>query len=153
MTCDEYRKKFINEEMTAKEREAFEEHLKVCEGCKKFVEDYEKMRNLLRVRMDYTPSESLKKMVVGKIKRKKILKRVYSVLAPAMGVVVIGAFLMFKPIGTNEGVYARLAAFGVEKLKGNVSANATSTLSQMPTSNQGNDYDYMINMKYASDQF
>ncbi len=153
MTCDEYRKKFINEEMTAEEKEAFEKHLTVCEGCRKFVENYGKMKSLIKVRVDYTPSESLKGRVMGKIKKRRILKRAYTILAPTMAVMIIGTFLMFKPVGTNEGVYARLAAFGVEKLKSNTSSTATSVSSQVQTSGVNGDYGYMISMKYASDQF
>ncbi len=150
MTCDEYRRKFVNEELTSEEKEAFDEHLKRCESCRTFVQNYEKMKELMKARLDFKPSESLKGRVVSKVKRRKIIKRVYMLAAPTMGVLIVGAFLMFKPIGANQSLYAHLAAVGMEKLKGTPSASSTTL---MNVNKIASDYDYIVKIKYASDQF
>ncbi len=151
MNCNEYREKFINEELTPEEKKKFMEHLKECEGCRAFVEKYKKTQSFMRIRTDYIPSEELREKIVSNVRLKKTVKRLYAVVLPTAAMVVVGIFLLGKPFINGQNLYQRVALKGIEMLRTTSSATASSATPS--NAEVGEDYSYLVHIKNVSDQF
>ncbi len=143
MNCNEYREKFVHEEMSQEEREEFAEHIKHCLGCRRFVEKYNGARDFIKFRTEYVPSKFLEEKIVSKIKRKKSIKRLYKIVVPTTAVIIMGLFFVAKPLSGRQIMYEKVASAGIEMLSSN---HATQT-------NTNSDFSYLVKIKYASDQF
>jgi predicted anti-sigma-YlaC factor YlaD len=145
MNCNEYREKFIHEEMTPAEEKEFREHLKHCEGCRIFVEKYKNMRDLIKVRTDYVPSNELKTKIISRVKKRQTFKKLYKVSLLTGAIIVFGTFFVWKPFTSGQNMYQRVASTGIEML--NTHSATSSNVSK------NNDYSYLIHIKDVSDQF
>lgn len=143
MDCNEYREKFVHEEMSQKEREEFAEHIKRCSECRRFVEKYNDARDFIKFRTEYIPSRFLEEKIISKIKAKKSMRRLYEVAVPTVAVVIVGLFFVVKPLSGRQIMYEKVASTGIEMLSSN---HATQT-------NTNSDLGYLVKIKYASDQF
>ena len=143
MDCNEYREKFVHEEMSQKERKEFAEHIKHCSGCRSFVEKYNDARDFIKFRTEYIPSKFLEEKIISKIKAKKSIKRLYKVAVPTVAIMVVGLFFVIKPLSGRQIMYEKVASAGIEMLNSN---HATQT-------NTNSDFSYLVKIKYASDQF
>ncbi len=153
MDCNEYREKFINEEMTPEEKEAFIKHLKECEGCRAFVEKYKKMRDFMKIRTDYLPSNELRDKIVSTLNRKRTIKRLYTVTIPTAIIVIMGTFFVWKPLLGTQKLYQTMTSVGIQTLNNKKLFNAATSTNQDSTPTITNDYTYIVQIKSVSDQF
>ncbi len=143
MECKEYREKFIHEKLTESERDEFKEHLKDCAECRAFVENYNKMKEFMKVRTEFKSSGNLKSKIVSKVKFRNRTRLLFKIALPTAAVIVFGTFYVSNPFSANRVAYEKVASTGIKMLN---SSYAT------PVNSQSN-LDYLVKIKYASDQF
>ncbi|MGC8545341.1 anti-sigma factor family protein [Athalassotoga sp.] len=150
MRCEEFREKYINDEMTDQEKLQFEDHLKVCESCKIFVQNYQKIKDGLKLLYTFKPSKALEESVISKIHRKAVMKKglIFGLPgAAAVAVSMIMVFYVFSPAVNSNFAYEKAVSAGISLLKSE--PGTTLTYAQAGNSN----LDYLLKIKYVSDQF
>ncbi|BBJ27310.1 anti-sigma factor family protein [Athalassotoga saccharophila] len=148
MKCEEFREKFINEELSQEEKAQFEEHLKVCVSCRVFVQNYQKIKDGVKLLYTFKPSKALEEKIVSRIQRKEKIKKglIFGVPTAAVAVSVILAFYVFNPAVNSNFAYDKAASAGISLLKSE--PGTTLTYAQSNSS-----LDYLLKIKYVSDQF
>ncbi|GEM_PF-1365853 len=150
MKCEEFREKYINGEMTEQEKIQFEAHLKVCENCRTFVQNYQKIKDGLKLLYTFKPSKALEESVVSKIRRKEIMKKglIFGLPgAAAVAVSMIMVFYVFSPFSNSNFSYEKAVSAGISLLK----SEPGTTLTYAQTGNSN--LNYLLKIKYVSDQF
>lgn len=150
MRCEEFREKYVNDEMTDQERDQFEDHLKKCESCRVFVQNYQKIKDGLKLLYTFKPSKALEESVVSRIHRKAVMKKglIFGLPgAAAIAVSMIMVFYVFSPSVNSNFAYDKIVSTGVSLLK----SEPGTTLTYAQTGNSN--LDYLLKIKYVSDQF
>jgi|UniRef100_A0A7V3VSA7 predicted anti-sigma-YlaC factor YlaD len=150
MKCEEFREKFIHEELNELERVEFEEHLKKCESCRFFVNNYKKVKDSLKLLYTFKPSDELEENILYGIKKRIMLKKALIFGVPGIAAVAMSAFLAFyivTPAGKQDFAYDKAVSAGISLL--NSQPGTTLTYAKTTKSN----LDYLLNIKYVSDQF
>ncbi len=143
MECEDYREKFVHEELTEKEQSEFKEHLKNCAECRAFVKNYNQMREFIKLRTEFRASNILKNKIVSRVKFKNATKRIFRVALPTAALIVLGTFYTMSSFSTKDVMYEKVALSGIKMLNSNPATEVNS---------QSN-LDYLVKIKYASDQF
>lgn len=143
MECEDYREKYIHENLTKEEQAKFIEHLENCTECRTFVENYNQMKEFIRIRTEFRSSSNLKNKIVSRVKFKNTTKRIFKVALPVAVVVILSTFYVMSPFSARHVIYEKVASTGIEMLNSN-HATPVNSLSNL---------DYLVKIKYASDQF
>ncbi len=150
MKCEEFREKFVQGELDEFEKAQFDQHLKTCEGCRTFVQNYQKIKDSLKLLYNFKPSEKLRDNVIDDIRRRTMARKTLIFGLPgfaAAAVSVFFAFYIFSPVGKQSFAYDKAVSAGISMLK----SNSGITLSSAQSANSN--LDYLVKMKYVSDQF
>lgn len=150
MRCEEFRKKFVNDELNDLDKIKFEEHLKTCSSCRIFVQHYGRVKESLKLLYTFKPSNALGESVVSKIHKKEMMKKGLIFGLPgftAVAISMVMVFYVFSPSMNSNFAYDKVAAAGISLLKSQPST--TLTYAKTGSSN----LDYLLKIKYVSDQF
>ncbi len=143
MKCEDYREKYIHENLSEKEQAEFIDHLEKCAECRVFVENYNQMKEFIKIRTEFRSSSNLKNKIVSRVRLRNTTKRIFKVALPTAAVVVLGTFYVMNPFSARHVMYEKVASTGIEMLNSN-NATPANSLSNL---------DYLVKIKYASDQF
>lgn len=146
MRCESYREKFVNEELSGNERLEFEQHLKTCEDCRDFYQSYENMKDVIKLRYSFEPSNDLQSRIVKGIQRRENFKKMAKFAFPTAAVILFGTFYIVGGSLTGGGrLYEKAVSAGISMLNSDNAATSTYANSS--------NLSYLVKIKYASDQF
>lgn len=148
MKCEEFRRKFVNEELSENEKIQFEEHLKVCVSCRIFVHNYQRVKDGVKLLYTFKPSKALEEKIISAIRRKERIKKglIFGVPGAAVAVSILLAFYVFNPAANSNFAYDKAVSAGISLLKSQ--PGTTLTYAQ-----NNSNLDYLLKIKYVSDQF
>jgi len=150
MRCEEFREKYIHDEMTEEEKHQFEIHLKTCESCRVFVQNYQKIKDGIKLLYTFKPSKALEENVISKIRRKEMVKKGLIFGLPGVAAVAVSmmmVFYVFNPNVSSNFAYEKAVSAGISLLK----SEPGTTLTYAQTGNSN--LNYLLKIKYVSDQF
>ncbi len=150
MRCEEFREKYINDEMTEQEKYQFEVHLKTCENCRVFVQNYQKIKDGIKFLYTFKPSKALEESVISKIHRKEVMKKGLIFGLPGIAAIAVSmtmVFYVFSPAVNSNFAYEKAVSAGISLLK----SQPGTTLTYAQTGNSN--LNYLLKIKYVSDQF
>lgn len=150
MRCEEFREKFVNDELNDDEKSQFKEHLKVCLSCRTFVQNYQKVRENLKLIYVFKPSSALGEGILSKIHRKESIKKGLIFGLPGVAAVAISMVMVFYIFGSSASsnfAYDKAVSAGISLLK----SQPSTTLTYAETGNSN--LNYLLKIKYVSDQF
>ncbi len=146
MKCEDYREKFVNEELNREERQEFEDHIKTCRSCREFFQSYENLKDVIKLRYSFEPSNDLQSRIVKGIQRRESFKKMAKFAFPTAAVILFGTFYIVggSLIGGNQ-LYEKAVSTGISMLNSDTAATSTYANSS--------NLSYLVKIKYASDQF